>query len=156
MPPIPVMAHTGGAGVSLKAGGGYIIKERIMKILVSTKKTQGQRKNDFSFVPEDEIVKFGFECDGERVDGSCGCRRSLVGTACKKATTTFKVAERDITTKELAQIIYASYQNSGWTTVTMEVAKEDAQELSRIATHFGVDDVLEKRGSRFSLRRVGE
>ena len=51
-----------------------------MKLLVATTKTQGQRKNDFCWVPEDEIVQFAFVCDGEKIDGSCGCRRSMSGT----------------------------------------------------------------------------
>ena len=41
-----------------------------MKILVATKETQGNRKNDFCFCDEEEIVKAGMECDGESVDGS--------------------------------------------------------------------------------------
>ena len=41
-----------------------------MRFLVATKETQGQRKNDFSHAREGELVKFGFECDGEEVDGN--------------------------------------------------------------------------------------
>jgi hypothetical protein len=47
-----------------------------MRILVSTKKTQGQRKNDFCWVPEGEIVRFGMECGGEfgRMIARWSCR----------------------------------------------------------------------------------
>ena len=49
-----------------------------MKVLVATRNTQGQRGNDFCFVPEGEIVAFpAAECTGEKIDGSCGCRRSV-------------------------------------------------------------------------------
>jgi hypothetical protein len=52
-----------------------------MKLLVSTTETQGQRKNDFCFVPEGEILVFAFECDRDRgnPDGPCGCARSMSG-----------------------------------------------------------------------------
>ena len=57
-----------------------------MRVLVATKKTQKQRENDFSFVPENELLYFGSQCSGEKVDGSCGCKRSLVGVKCLMAT----------------------------------------------------------------------
>lgn len=50
-----------------------------MKVLVATTKRQGMRKNDFCHATEGELVKFSFECDGEKVDGKCGCKRSMGG-----------------------------------------------------------------------------
>ena len=39
---------------------------------------------------EGELVRFATECDGERVDGRCGCRRSMTGMSTLKATTTVR------------------------------------------------------------------
>jgi len=62
-------------------------------IFVATRQTQGQRDNDFCFVPEGEIVTFPvFTCTGEEADGACGCRRSLCGVHSSTGTTTVKVA----------------------------------------------------------------
>lgn len=67
-----------------------------MKVLVSTAETQGQRENDFCYVPEGEIVMLGFICDRDvnDPDGECSCNRCLIGTKCLKGTTTFKVISR--------------------------------------------------------------
>lgn len=73
-----------------------------MKLLVSTTSTQGQRANDFCFVPEGELVHwFGLVCgkdtDGQTgvpdPDGPCGCGRSFVGLESQKGTTTARVIE---------------------------------------------------------------
>ena len=57
-----------------------------MKILVGTTETQGRRKNDFCYTKEGEVLCFHLECDGETVDGSCGCKRSMSGVDTNKAT----------------------------------------------------------------------
>ena len=76
-----------------------------MKILVATKETQGFRDSDFSWAREGELVRFDSECDRDknRIDGGCGCRRSMVGLETGRATTTFKVVEMDITTEKKHQ-----------------------------------------------------
>ena len=67
-----------------------------MNVLVATHELQGQRKNDFSHTWDGEIVRFQFECAGEKVDGPCGCRRSMAGTDTAHATTTMKIIDMDI------------------------------------------------------------
>ena len=57
-----------------------------MKMLVATKETQGKRRNDFCWATEGELVRFAFQCDGEAVDGRCGCRRSFCGLDSHKAS----------------------------------------------------------------------
>ena len=76
------------------------------KILVSTKDTQGQRSNDFCYVPEGEPVRFGIICDRDkgRPDGGCGCARSLIGIYCGKGTTTFKVALSELTRAQIIKM----------------------------------------------------
>lgn len=50
-----------------------------MKVMVATREGQGFRENDFSWTKENELVGFTSECDGETIDGNCGCRRSMSG-----------------------------------------------------------------------------
>jgi hypothetical protein len=131
-----------------------------MKVLVSTEQTQGERKSDFCWVPEDEILTFGFECDADRgkIDGGCGCRRSFSGVECKKATTTAKVIERDdLTVGKLSTLLFDSLLASGWAEMSSDRelrhwAERDAQEMARLADHFNVGDVIEKRGQKIQSR----
>lgn len=133
-----------------------------MKILVSTKEKQGQRKNDFCFVPEGEIVVFGSECDGEAVDGKCGCRRSLVGVKCSTATTTFKVADIPTTEEELVTRLYESAEKGGWLQFyktedgkkrARTLMRKDARELIRVGSFFREGDVVERRGDKLQRRK---
>lgn len=130
-----------------------------MKLLVATKETQGQRKNDFCHVPEGEVVHFGFECDGETVDGGCGCRRSMCGLGCSKATTTMKVEDvENFSEVELLQALADNYiGNWGmkWEEASKR-AKEDAEELIGLARHFPTGRVVEKRGNKLRERSVKE
>ncbi len=128
------------------------------KILVATKETQGQRKNDFFWATEGEPVVSGHACDGEDIDGGCGCRRSMIGTDSRKATTTVKVAIINKTPKEYAEIIKKYYKDSGWaeayrTEVKLdEVVNREANELLKIAQMFEVGQVLEIRGDEMHTR----
>jgi hypothetical protein len=127
-----------------------------MKVLVATSETQGQRDNDFCFVPEGELLHFGFECDQETIDGTCGCRRSMSGLDCSKATTTIKVIESDITSEDLSKKITDFYINA-WKmeeNKAKELAKEEVKDLLRIVNSLEVGAILEKRGTKFQERKV--
>lgn len=127
----------------------------MMKVFVSTKKLQGLRKNDFSHTLEGELVKYGFECDGETVDGHCGCKRSMVGFESLKATTTFKVVEMPITHQEFWEKYVESERKAGWITEKtddLKVFKAVAKELLELANRFPIDVVLEKRGNLIQTR----
>jgi len=128
-----------------------------MKVLVATSETRGQRKNDFGHATDGEIVTFGSECDGEPVDGVCGCRRAMIGVDSRKATTTFKVVEMpSLTLEGLAEKIHDSLKTGGWSADDepgrRKWAAEDASELARMADFFTVGAVLEKRGKKFQTR----
>src|SRR3990172_8245236 len=70
-------------------------RSAVVKVLVATAETQGERSNDFCHTVEGELVTWpALECSGESVDGGCGCRRALCGVGSLKATTTAKVVER--------------------------------------------------------------
>ena len=120
-----------------------------MKVLIATKEGQGKRKNDFSFTKEGELVKFGFECDNE-IDGKCGCKRSVVGFDTFKATTTFKVVERNITKKKFIDRLSKSNKKAGWET---KYSEELSKELLDIAKKFPLNSILEKRGKRIGVRK---
>lgn len=131
-----------------------------MKVLVSTSRTQGQRKNDFCGVPDGELVTFGSECDGEAVDGSCGCRRAMTGMDSLKSTTTFLVEERPgLSVEALADLVYASHEAGGWhfggperEAENREWALADARDLAGLAAAFPAGMIVEKRGTKFQER----
>jgi len=129
-----------------------------MRVLVSTKKMQKQRENDFSFVPENELLYFGFQCSGEKVDGRCGCRRSLVGVKCLKATTTMKVAESKLDEEGFAEVLHRAWKKGGFTDSledgrTRDHARRMARELVAIAKKYPVGTILERRAT-FAKRRT--
>jgi hypothetical protein len=128
-----------------------------MKIIVATKETQGKRQNDFSFAEEGELLYFGaIECDGEAIDGRCGCRRSMSGLKTGRATTTFKVVETDeMTIDGLSVKIAGRLKTAGWANSpdeAMNAAKDDAKGLVEVANHFDAGDILERRGDIFKKR----
>lgn len=124
-----------------------------MKVLVSTKDKQGVRMNDFSWADEGEIVGMGnMECDGERVDGKCGCRRSFGGYVSHKATTTAKVVEQDVTVQQLFDVAKKSLLEGGWKSSDEEIMDE-VKEIARVAAAFDVNTILEKRGNEIVVRR---
>ncbi len=129
-----------------------------MKVLVATKQTQGQRKNDFCFCTEGELVKFGMECDGESVDGSCGCKRALCGMDTSKATTTMMVVDLPTVSPEgFRAKWHEAMTREGWLKHGTEDENrkweaDDCAELLRLAEFFAVGAVIEKRGRRYAQR----
>lgn len=129
-----------------------------MKILVATKEKQGQRKNDFCWATEGEIVNFAFECDGESIDGKCGCRRSMSGVESLKSTTTIKVIESEKTESDIMAAIRAGLEKGGWLKLgtekqNQEMINSNTAEVLKIAAHFPAGAVLEKRGYKFVMRK---
>ena len=124
-----------------------------MRFLVATKETQGKRKNDFSFTTEGEMLSFGFECDGESIDGSCGCRRSMGGMETHKATTTMKVVETNMSKQQLLDAYSKSMKVAGWTDLPEEFIEQDVAEIIKIAEFFPEGTILEKRGNSFKERQ---
>jgi len=124
-----------------------------MKVFVATKRGQGIRKNDFCHAAEGEPVKFVFECDGETVDGSCGCKRSMGGVKTHLATTTMEVLDfDDMTLERYAKLLYDSDTKGGWKP-SEEESKSEAEELARLAAAFDVGDLVEKRGKALRERK---
>jgi len=134
-----------------------------MRVLIATKETQGQRANDFSWTDEGELVMFPFECDGESVDGRCGCRRSMVGFVTNTGTTTFKVADLPGHNRGTYTGLYiASMREAGWFPKDHPLSQENVvrvtgeiEELLSIASRYPIGSILEKRGSVVQERNAG-
>lgn len=128
-----------------------------MNIFVSTKETQGHRKNDFCFVPDNEPVLFGFACDCESVDGKCGCKRSLVGAYCHTATTTFKIVNTPMSKRDYVERMIQSSRDAGWpidkNKELYSAVYDDIQEILKIAEYFNDGDILERRGRKIQTRQ---
>lgn len=125
-----------------------------MQLLVSTKISQGTRKNDFSNATEGEIVDFpSHECTGEAIDGRCGCKRSLVGINSRLATTTVIVAELPLTKEELIEQIKDSLEQA-LPGLGSEEAPLIAQDLIHYGKAFPVGTVIERRGRNLSERAL--
>jgi hypothetical protein len=129
------------------------------QVFVATKKTQGQRPNDFCWCQEGELVTFStMVCDGEEVDGHCGCRRSMSGLVSHKATTTVKVTMLEGGLPALQEAIRTFFTEAGWAGLMkseelQEIIQTDAEELIRIAAAFPLGSVVEIRGEEFITRK---
>jgi len=123
-----------------------------MNILVATKETQGQRKNDFFWAEEGELVMLpAFTCDGGFTDDRCGCNRSMCGIQSGKATTTVKVVATDYTLGELTHKVLDSRRAAGWKP-SPGVALSEAKELVSLAESFRNGDILELRNQELRVR----
>lgn len=122
------------------------------KVLVSTNEMQGKRSSDFCHIPDGEIVMFPMiECSGEKIDGGCGCRRSMSGVETHKATTTMKVVEKDLDPEELYIVIRDSLKTAGWIR-DREAVLFYVKELLEFAEQFEVGDIVERRGNKLKKR----
>jgi hypothetical protein len=140
-----------------------LFKEKIIMVkipvLVATKETQGQRPNDFCLCEEGEIVTFSTTiCDGEEIDGHCGCRRSMSGLVSKKATTTVKVVMLEGGLPALQEAIRTFFNEAGWASMIESaelryLVRTDAEELTRLAAAFPLGSVVEIRGKEFITRK---
>ena len=123
-----------------------------MKVLVSTRETQGARDNDFCFVPAGEILTFGFQCDNGHVDDHCGCRRSMVGLHCHKATTTMRLVDLPhITINKLAKMIEKSDHDAGFNSDIYDITNwliEFTDSLQDVP----VGSIMERRGNHLMRR----
>ena len=123
-----------------------------MLMLAATKKTQGQRSNDFCWANEGELVRPGSVCDGEHdPDGPCGCNRSMVGLDSHKATTTIEVIDSPLDRCEIVEMFVKSHKDCGWI-VNQEEIEIMVDTLGVVAEDFGVGAVPEFRADVFERR----
>ena len=129
-----------------------------LKVFVATKETQGKRDNDFFWSKEGELVLFPFECDGEEIDGGCGCRRCMSGFETHKSTTTFKVKVLSRTSYWYIDQYKKAMRDAGWAKLGLKDSEmnREARRLIKAAAKFNAGDVLERRGEKIHVRRKGE
>jgi len=134
-----------------------------MKALVATRQTQGRRKNDFCHGNEAEFVTFGSECDGEKVDGACGCKRALVGFDSGRATTIFRVSFADISEDGLRDQLRAKLAREGWVSEAFTAEQNDEMLDAIVSDTISLwssyekrpeGTIVERRGRRFNERIV--
>ena len=118
-----------------------------VKILVSTKETHGQRKNDFCYAPEGEPVRFPFI-----PNRASDAARSLAGFYCHLATTTFKVTNTDMTREQYIDEYVKNFPYEKDTEM-IELLKEEAGELLKLAEDFTEGSVFECKYYTFTLRQ---
>ena len=116
-----------------------------MKVLVATRRTQGQRPDDFCFTLDGELVSLPVVVCKAR---DCGCERSMGGTATKRGTTTFTVADRaEIDVGIYRRLLRDDLVTGGW----IDEQQQDRWIDDHIDRHlaivavFDVGDVLEIR-----------
>lgn len=129
-----------------------------MKVFVATSEGQGLRESDFFHSKEGELVFFAAECarDINNVDGGCGCRRCMDDSE-SKATTTFKVADLNITKEDYIEkyceyLIKSTRFEAEEVEEGIEYHRAEAETLLQAAEVFPVDEILEKRGNDIQPR----
>jgi hypothetical protein len=125
-----------------------------MKLLISTKETQGQRPNDFCYTNPGELVVPGFECDSEHgdPDGVCGCARAMCGLQTRKGTTTAKVEDVHMDVRSFTNLVLFSHNQAGFTTLTRTDCEQTVKALLTAIEPFPVGAVLEYRAGNFAER----
>ncbi len=130
------------------------------RVFIATRETQGYRKNDFDFCEDGELVVFPMmECDREEVDGDCGCRRSMIGLDCGKATTTFKIVEHEITIPDLVTKIHEHYKRNGWDKLMSDdelhnLAETEITAIQSIVLRYIPGTIMERRGINIQNRTI--
>ncbi len=130
-----------------------------MKVLRATKATQGQRKSDYFFCREGELVYLALACDSDtHPDGGCGCLRGFGGMETHKACTTAVVVEwpGDIHTYWLE--VMKSMIHSKWVKTkgrdktdpvdAAELVWYHVREVQAVADDLEPGTVVERRGRR--------
>lgn len=124
----------------------------MMRVLVATAETQGQRGNDFSYCIEGELVTVGLVCatDRRNADGGCGCGRAFSGLNSHRATTTAKVKDVDLTEEDYVEALRSSLSQQGWPTADVE---ELAAWLAQLVGGWTEGTVVERRLDDIAVRR---
>jgi hypothetical protein len=116
-----------------------------MKVLVATRRTQGERPGDFSWTIDGELVHFPIVvCAADRRAakagkplGDCGCGRAFAGMNSHRSGTTAEIADLDISREDYVTALASSLHACGWT----PREEPDDDEVLQMA-----DDLLELAG----------
>ncbi|MCL2048794.1 MAG: hypothetical protein FWG87_08710 [Defluviitaleaceae bacterium] len=128
----------------------------MIKILVSTNETQGQRESDFCFVPENEPVHRGVNTDKENTSDNFNNVGCLIGLYCTKGTTTIKVASVEMTKEQYIDGFVNNLRCSNSSKAEIEKIKKEAKLMLKVAAIYEVGSVLEYMFGGFGLRKGKE
>lgn len=131
----------------------------MIKWLIATNETQGQRPNDFNFCNEREVLFHGDTChNGENPDDTCGCGRAFSGLETRKGTTTMQVVALPWDPCDLIKATLKSYEQGGFTvdkSMGEAIEMEILRLLDIVDDEFHYGDIVEYRGTKgLQLRRA--
>ena len=88
----------------------------MVNVLISTTQSQGDRPDDFCWVPEGELVaRYGMVCDSERPGmPGCGCGRAFGGFTSHRSTTSAMVVASDLTEAAWRARLHQTLLDTGW------------------------------------------
>ena len=88
----------------------------MVNVLISTTQSQGDRPDDFCWVPEGELVgRYGMVCDSERPGmPGCGCGRAFGGFTSHRSTTSAMVVASDLTEAQWRARLHQTLLDTGW------------------------------------------
>jgi hypothetical protein len=123
-----------------------------MNVLVATTQTQGDRRNDYHWCVEGELVRIDTPCARDRKDpdGGCGCGRGFAGLNSARPTTTARVADLPLTRSDFVEALRSSLAQQGWNPTW---AAGEADELLALACTVPVGTVLGRRLDQLVVRR---
>jgi hypothetical protein len=126
----------------------------VLKYLVSTRRTQGERANDSNSVPGVELVDIPGKSHENPDDPLCACARRFVGFDSRQATTTAEIVESDMTPLEYIGRFHVMLLGAGFpnTPQLRADAANDATELLCLAAQWPVGTVVERRGDEIRVR----
>lgn len=137
---------------------GHLVGNReediVLKYIVATHRTQGERDNDSTSVPDGELVDIPGKSHEDPDDTYCACARSFAGFSSRQATTTAEVVESDMTPAGYIRrfhtmLLALGYEN---TAAVRTDALNDAVHLLLIAAQWPVGTVVERRGDEVRVR----
>jgi hypothetical protein len=122
-----------------------------MKVLVATRRTQGDYPDDLFEAIEGELVVAGPECD-KPLEQRCPCSRTFPGAASGGLTSTYRVASLRMARGTYIDLVIDSVRKYGFDACT---GIDIALFLEQAAAAFPVGSVLSRRGDTLLVRRTG-
>ena len=118
-----------------------------MRLLVATKRGQGDRPDDYCFAADGEpVTPLLPDCT---VPAGCGCRRGFDGLHTDRATTTALVTERnDLSPDGLLALLDAAVARARVVAggAVVPAATEQFEEIERLASSFPVGTIVRRDG----------
>lgn len=130
----------------------------MMKVLVATNETQGQRPDDYAWTVEGELVTpLAVECSSP---DRCGCGRGFSGLGSSRATTTAMVVELPgLTPAALRRAFGDSLDREGWTThlddaEVAELIDSHVLAVREVCARYPVGTVVTRAGTMVHARAL--